>query len=59
MEQRTQNQAAYLEINGNLKNNDKSKIFTIGGNSDAELVANSESDESEFSDDGDCDIIRF
>lgn len=57
--QRTQNQAAYLEINGNLKRNDKSNILTISGNSDVEFVAVSESDESEFSEDGDSDIIRF
>lgn len=55
--QRSQNQAAFLEINGNLKKFDKSNIFTIGGNSDAGLRANSESDDSEFADDGDSDII--
>jgi hypothetical protein len=55
--QRSQNQAPYLEINGNLKKFDKSNIFTIGGNSDVGLVASSESDESEFADDGDSDII--
>lgn len=55
--QRTQNQVAYLEMNGNSKKFDKTNIFTIGGNSSAELTANSESDESEFSDDGDSDAI--
>lgn len=55
--QRNQNQAPYLEINGNIKKFDKTNIFAIGGNSQAELVANSESDESEFNDDGDSDII--
>lgn len=55
--QRNQNQAPYLEINGNMKKFDKSNIFTIGGNSQVELVASSESGESEFEDDGDSDII--
>lgn len=57
-QQRNQNQAPYLEINGNIKKFDKTNIFTIGGNSQVELVGgSSESGESEFDDDGDSDII--
>lgn len=45
-----------LEINGNMKKFDKSSIFVIGGNSQVELVANSESGESDEGE-GDSDII--
>lgn len=45
-----------MEINGNNKKFDKTNIF-VGRNSQVELVANSESGESEFDDDGDSDII--
>lgn len=57
--QRNQSQtylANGLEINGNKKKFDKTSIFTIGGNSQVELMARSESGESE-EDDGDSDII--
>lgn len=60
--QRNQTQAYItngLQINGNLKKFDKSSIFTIGGNSQVELVrANSESSESdEVEEDDNSDII--
>lgn len=59
--QRNQNQAyltSALEIGANNNKFDKNAIFTIGGNSRVDLVANSESDESEDGDeDGDSDII--
>lgn len=57
--QRNQSQAYLangLEINGNIRNFDKASIFTIGGNSQIELVARSESGESE-EDGGESDII--
>jgi hypothetical protein len=47
-----------FEINGNIKKFDKSSIYTIGGNSQIELVAGSESgSESDEVDDNDSDII--
>ena len=59
--QRNQTQAYLtdgLEIGGNKKKFDKTNIFAIGGNSQIELVAGSESGESDDSDsDGDSDII--
>lgn len=59
--QRNQNQAyltSALDIGVNNSKFDKNAIFTIGGNSRVDLVANSESGESEDSDDdGDSDII--
>lgn len=58
--QRNRSQAYFtngLEIKGNMKKFDKSSIFTIGGNSQIELVARSDSSESDDGDDGDSDII--
>lgn len=59
--QRNQSQAYLtnnLAINGNIKKFDKTSIFTIGGNSQIELVTSSGSSESGESDDGgDSDII--
>lgn len=57
--QRNQSQA-YLtnSLNENMKKFDRTSIFTIGGNSQIELVASSGSSESgESDDDGDSDII--
>lgn len=48
--------ASGLAVNGNMKKFDKTSIFTIGGNSQVELVARSESGESD-EDNGDSDII--
>lgn len=55
--QRNQNQAYLAKGLGINKKFDRSSIFTIGGNSQIELVARSESGESDEGDDGDSDII--
>jgi len=46
-----------LTIDPRLKKFDKTSIFAVGGNSRVDLVANSESGDSEDSDEGDSDII--
>lgn len=58
--QRNQTQAYLannLEIAVNSKKFDKTSIFVIGGNSQTELVANSESGESDDSEEDNGDII--
>lgn len=53
--QRNQSQAFDMTLNG--KKFDKTSIFTIGGNSQVELVAGSESGDSEDLDDSNSDVI--